>query len=264
MLKNVFKDKRKNLMLILILVFLLPVIIYAAQKIQEYRSRAAGTFEVDMKFNPASGTFHQEDNVSLKVVVQKTSGRNINISGIQAVINVAPEFIVNSISCLAPFTGLPFTKINGQQVTVFCAISPGVTPIALTNLEVPFALLNLTVNPTATEGVSVVYFESTRVTEAGVTSPEVPDVSTGGTQGEYTIALKVTCPRANLGNLNCSLEGCIDTADYELFRQAFGQDASTITVPPDQATPDLFVDFMNLVDTADYEILRSNFGSCGQ
>ena len=70
------------------------------------------------------------------------------------------------------------------------------------------------------------------------------------------------CIRGNLGNLNCSVDGCIDSADFELFRQTFGQEVSGITALAGQYTSDLAVDSANLINTTDYEILRSNFGTC--
>lgn len=72
------------------------------------------------------------------------------------------------------------------------------------------------------------------------------------------------CIRGPRGNLDCSLDGCIDTADFELFRQAFGLPVSQINISSGHYTPDLIQDAGNLIDTADYEILRSNFGSCSQ
>lgn len=70
------------------------------------------------------------------------------------------------------------------------------------------------------------------------------------------------CIRGANGNLDCSLDGCIDTADFELFRQSFGKTTVELNISPTHHTPDLIVDSNNLVDTADYEILRANFGTC--
>ncbi len=75
----------------------------------------------------------------------------------------------------------------------------------------------------------------------------------------------ILCLRGNLGNLDCSNDGCIDTTDYELFRQYFGFTVTALpSIPSGQLmhTPDLIVDNSNAIDTSDYEIIRSNFGTC--
>ncbi|OGG02134.1 hypothetical protein A2W14_02725 [Candidatus Gottesmanbacteria bacterium RBG_16_37_8] len=259
MLKNLLSDQKKKIKLIIVLLLFLPVLIYATKLVQNMQKQAAGSNEVDVKFNPSTASYSKGDNISLKMVVQKTSQRSISISGVQAVFNVGNEMNVNNVSCLSPFTGLPFVRINSQQVTVFCAIGPGASPVALTSQEISFALVNITVKPDAMEGTTYINFEATRVTETG---SQATDVSTGGITGQYTIVMVARCPRGELGNLDCSADGCIDTADFELFRQAFGKGVNEITVPDGQSTPDLVVDAFNSIDTADYEILRSNFGSC--
>ena len=72
----------------------------------------------------------------------------------------------------------------------------------------------------------------------------------------------LACTRGELGNLDCSTDGCIDTADFELFNQDFGKTTSELNTPSGNFSPDLVSDAGNMIDTADYEILRSNFGSC--
>ena len=90
-----------------------------------------------------------------------------------------------------------------------------------------------------------------------VTSTPIPPSPTDGTTPPPG-----NCPAGDKGNLDCNIDGCIDTADYELFRQNFGSAVGSITVPAGQHTPDLVPDSANMIDTADYEILRANFGSC--
>lgn len=72
------------------------------------------------------------------------------------------------------------------------------------------------------------------------------------------------CPNGNLGNLNCDDDGCIDTSDYQLFRDNFGKTVSQIIIPFNQLlhTPDLLPDALNVINTGDFEILRNNFGNC--
>lgn len=72
----------------------------------------------------------------------------------------------------------------------------------------------------------------------------------------------IPCPRGNMGNLDCSVNGCIGTSDFQLFREYFGASADNITVPAGQHTPDLVNDDLRIINTADYEMFRSNFGSC--
>lgn len=72
------------------------------------------------------------------------------------------------------------------------------------------------------------------------------------------------CIRGELGNLDCSTNGCIDTSDFELFRQDFGKPVSQLNIPSNHHSPDLIIDSLNYIDTADFEIFRSNFGRCGK
>lgn len=77
-----------------------------------------------------------------------------------------------------------------------------------------------------------------------------------------------SCLNGEKGNLDCSSDGCVNTTDFELFRQAFGKLISEIAVSSGHHTPKLANDcnFSNascLVGTADYEIFRQNFGTCG-
>src|SRR3989344_9488476 len=72
----------------------------------------------------------------------------------------------------------------------------------------------------------------------------------------------IPCPRGSYGNLDCSLNGCIDTADFELFRQAFGKAVSTLVIPLGQHTPDLLLDSSAIIDTGDFGVFSNNFGMC--
>lgn len=68
------------------------------------------------------------------------------------------------------------------------------------------------------------------------------------------------CLRGLVGNLDCSGEGMVDTADFELFRQNFGKPLGSVNVGNNMFSPDIFVDVNDQIDTADFEIFRSNFG----
>lgn len=176
----------KQLLLIVLLALALPLLVIAAMQIQELRKHAAGTNEVAVKLSPASGNFSSGQTMTIKMTLSNTAQRTINISGAQAVLSVDGKFTINSATCLSPFNGLPFTKINGTSVTVMCAIGTGSTPIAVTSAEVPFAQLSLTVAGSAANGAAPIAFTSTRATEAGIAG-QAPDVSTGGEAGSYTI-----------------------------------------------------------------------------
>lgn len=63
----------------------------------------------------------------------------------------------------------------------------------------------------------------------------------------------ISCPRGNMGNLNCDSQGCINNEDLTIFRTYFGKPG---------AVGNFFNDVSTIIDTADYEILRQNFGTC--
>ncbi|OGG02135.1 hypothetical protein A2W14_02730 [Candidatus Gottesmanbacteria bacterium RBG_16_37_8] len=176
----------KKLILVILLALVLPLLVLAARQIQDTRKRAAGSNEVGMRFSPASGTFTAGEQVRVKVVMHKLATRTINVSGVQAVLNVSDKFNIDSVQCEAPFNALPFVRINGQSVTLMCAIASVANPVAVTSADLPFASLNLTVADAAVDGPAPIAFSSTRATEAGIAG-QAPDVSTAGTTGDYNI-----------------------------------------------------------------------------
>ena len=254
-------DQKKRLMLVAALAVTLPAVVAGAQLIKQMRSQAAGSYEVGLKVFPVSGSFHLGDNVKLQLKMNKIASRPITVSGAQAVLTVGDKFRINNATCLPPFNGLPFIRINAPEVTIFCAVSTSASPVNLTTTELAWATLDLTVEDFASDGPTQVTFNSTRVTEAGVPG-QAPDVSTAGSLSTYTIIATPPCPRGEVGNLDCSTDSCIDTLDFELFRQAYGLTLAEINVPLGQATPDMVVDALDQIDTADYEIFRANFGTC--
>lgn len=178
--------KQKNIKTLIILLFVviaLPILLLAASTIQDIRNRAAGTNEVAIKFSPSSGSFSATGPLSVKVVMSNLAGRAIKVSGAQAVVNVSDLFTINSATCLAPFNGLPFVRVEGTVVTVMCSIATGSTPVSVTGTDLPFASLNLT---GAAEGTAALSFTSTRATEAGIVG-QAPDVSTAGVAASYTL-----------------------------------------------------------------------------
>lgn len=78
---------------------------------------------------------------------------------------------------------------------------------------------------------------------------------------QSTCTAQTNCPRGNLGNLNCSLDGCINSLDLAIFIPAFGI-STPQSIPQNQASPDLFEDNVSIVDSADFEILRQHYNTC--
>ncbi|KKS95888.1 MAG: hypothetical protein UV73_C0013G0033 [Candidatus Gottesmanbacteria bacterium GW2011_GWA2_43_14] len=175
-----------KLLLLSAVVIILPLAVYLALNRQELRERAAGSNEVDIKFTPSSGTRPLGASFEIAATVNKLAQRSISVSGVQMTVTAADQFALNSATCQAPFNGLPFVSINGQSMTVMCAISAGATPVALTGTNLTFAKVNLTVKPEAAVGEAGLTFTSTRVTEAGI-SGQAPDVSTAGGNALYTL-----------------------------------------------------------------------------
>ena len=70
------------------------------------------------------------------------------------------------------------------------------------------------------------------------------------------------CSAGAQGNLDSSLNACIDTGDFELFRQAFGKQVSSLNTPAGQHTPNLLQDSSLIIDTGDYGVFSLNFGIC--
>ena len=70
------------------------------------------------------------------------------------------------------------------------------------------------------------------------------------------------CPRGELGNLNCSSDGCINQADLTVFQPFLGKFPPSSDAIQNQHTPNLLNDQSTYIDTGDYEILRQHFGSC--
>lgn len=176
-----------RLVILAFLLLALPLAILLAVTPTKVQKRAEGSKEVSLKFVPSSGSYNRGSPLSLKMAIYNLTTRQIVASGVQSVINVANEFTIDSVTCEAPFNGLPFVRIDAQRVTVMCAIAAGATPVNLTAGETNFATLNLTVKDTAVDGTTAaIAFSSTRVTEAGVPG-QAPDVSTAGEAASYTI-----------------------------------------------------------------------------
>jgi len=168
---------------------------------------------------------------------------------------LTPTYTPTPTSTLIPTpTGTPMpttTPLPTYTPTPFPTATPTLSP---TPLSTP------TTSPTVTPSLTKTPTPTSFTNTPTVTPIESPTLTP-------TIIPSVTptpevCPRGSLGNLDCSPDGCIDTADFELFRQDFGKSATELNIPSNHHTPDLWVDNNNQIDTADYEIFRANFGTC--
>lgn len=188
---NSIKLHKKQIIILLGLLFLiiiLPLALWLTRQRQEIRKKAEGTREVDVVINPVSGTFYRGDTFDIDVELFDVSfQRNIKVSGAQATINISDKLNINSVKCIDPFHGLSIARINGQTVTFLCAIGVGTIPPLITNSNLRFGSMSLTVRNEATSGGALLNFTSTRVTEAGVEG-QAPDVSTRGQNATYTIS----------------------------------------------------------------------------
>ncbi|KKS95427.1 MAG: hypothetical protein UV73_C0018G0040 [Candidatus Gottesmanbacteria bacterium GW2011_GWA2_43_14] len=165
--------------------FLLLATLISRQNI-DIRNRAAGTNEIDIHFLPPSGTFSPGQTFDAQLNLFKVASRSINVSGAQVVLDISTKFNIVSANCIAPFDGLPFVSIQGQKVTLMCAIAIGTNPVPVTSSDLAFANVKLMVDPGAAVGSAPISFTSTRATEGGI-SGQAPDVSTAGTAPSYII-----------------------------------------------------------------------------
>jgi hypothetical protein len=184
---------KQNILLILSLVILLslPIAIIISNQAQDIKNFAQGTNEVDLRFTPVSLDIQKGSNVVSDIKIFKTATRNITSSGAQAILNLNSAFSNISASCVAPFNGMPFVRVNGNQVTVLCGIAFSANPVSLNANGTSFARVSFTVNTNASLGAAPVVFTQTRVTEAGVVG-QSPDVSTAGITANFNIVAGVS------------------------------------------------------------------------
>ena len=184
MISSLPRNKLIALFIVLGLLAVLPMVIYLAMTRQDLRNRAAGSDEVGIRFSPTNIYKIEGETFDVSVNAYKIAERIIKASGAQVKLSVDDSFSINSAQCTAPFDGVPFTRIDGQTVTVICAISPASDPVDLTADDLPFAAINLTLNTPSHEGPLEIILESTRITEAGVAG-QAPDVSTAGEDATF-------------------------------------------------------------------------------
>ena len=183
-------------------------------------------------FDPTLGRLTSEilTTPQLSTIVEKTSMVNANSTGMVVIV------VASSPSDSPPVGLFELANFSLDSNTSFSGITTNLTFDSFDSQIVDRNGPQLTAN----------YLDATIYIEGAPTPTDI-----GG-----------ACNRGDLGNLDCSIDGCVDTADFEIFRQAFGLDVGSIVVPPGQHTPDLSLDFSSVIDTADYEVFRSNFGTC--
>lgn len=190
MMKLMTKKQKLGLAVFILLIAVLPALVILSRNNQDIRNRAAGTSEVNVSFNPSTGTKPIGTPFDLELRVNKnpivTAGRDILVSGAQATVTVSDKFIINSATCKSPFDGLKVARITGQSITFMCAIGVGAEPVSTTGLGTGFADINLTPKDD-TSGVADITFDSTRITEAGIPG-QAPDVSNAGQNATFTIS----------------------------------------------------------------------------
>lgn len=116
-------------------------------------------------------------------------------------------------------------------------------------------------SPSATPYPTTGTTDPPTATPTTLTPTDLPTATSTTLTPTYT---PIPCPAGEKGNLDCSADSCINTADFELFRQAFGNDKNDSSLMLYPHTPDLFQDDSNIIDTADYQIFYSNFATCSQ
>ena len=193
------KKQISNILIIVLLLFLLAVALVVVRQRQEIRKKAVGSGEVDLLFNPGDGVrvANEQFSVDLALKIAPTgSPRSINVSGADVIINASDKLDINSVNCLAPFTGLALATFSGHTATFHCAIGVGVTPVALSLSAVkPFAVINFTVSSAAVTGdVLTLQFDSqsTKVTEVvtftGTPTPGLaPNLATAGLNASFAV-----------------------------------------------------------------------------
>lgn len=191
--------------LLLVIIGILAVV-SSTQKSQDIRNRAVGTGEVDIRFDPSSGTYSPGQSFDVYLKLYATAG-NISVSGAEATVNVSDQFTINSYSCTTPFDKLTYAIPNGQNITFRCAVGlpdpppNNYSPVVVTSAGQSFAKINLTVKSSAQPGTTMLLSfpiisqgkVDTRVTRAGL-SGQAPDVSTSGQNASFTIPTLTPIP----------------------------------------------------------------------
>lgn len=215
--------------------------------------------DVEINFSPASVNVPPATKISVMV-----NAGNKEAAFIRAVFNFDPtkikltsEITINSImSTVVEKTPLSEANTSGKVIIV-AALSP--TDTAPTG-SFELASFNIDANTSVMGATDTLIFDRN---DSQVVDKSGPQLLVN--YSDTTVSVNgstAVCSRGEMGNLNCSIDGCVDTADFELFNQDFGKTIAELNIVSGNRTPDLVTDVNNMIDTADYEILRANFGSC--
>lgn len=276
------KPVSKNLAVIVILFTILIAGIVAAVSLnqQPRKDLKAATTSYSLLLYPTSQTMAVGESKTFElraVFTNPQSGERLDYSrtelsfsnaNLEAPASVYIDTSVSGFEKIFRVDGPTQINASGKIVIELGAKTPGTGPS--TGAPLTLARIILKGKAVTSSSMPITIGTSQMVNNQSVSLPiasvqgstyQVTASSLSPTAGPTTAG---SCVRGALGNLDCSTDGCIDTSDFELFRQGYGHLASSLSVPSNHHTPDLIVDSTGYVDTADYNILFQNFGTCSQ
>ncbi|MBI4137341.1 hypothetical protein HY469_04730, partial [Candidatus Roizmanbacteria bacterium] len=180
-------------------------------------------------------------NFVFDAITTNTKDTNITVENVTADSLVSATGL--SIDIIIQPTSTPTPTVTPTQTPTPVPPTPTQTPTPTvtpthTPTPLPTATPTSTPIPTPTTTPSPTHTPVPTATNTPIPTPTHTPTPT-----------PIPCPGGYLGNLDCSLDSCIDTGDFELFRQAFGQSVSSLTIPLGQHTPDLLLDSSSVIDT---------------
>ena len=223
-------------------------------------------YETGVFFSPQVAAVPPVTNMR---IMMNSGGRSVAFARIVFTFDTSKIRMASEITTTGQMsTTVEKTSMNNAnttgRATIVIAASPSDNP---PNGIFEFASFDIDANTGESDIQTYLNFDQADSQLVDAAGPEIPTQYTDAVITVHGSAISGTppvseCPRGPEGNLDCDTMGCVDTADFELFRQAYGKTVGEISVPAGQHTPDLVTDSFNMIDTADYEILRANFGSC--
>lgn len=214
--------------------------------------------DAEIIFSPASVNVPPATKVSVMVNAgnKEAAFTRVVFNFDPAKIKLTSEITINSnMSTVVEKTPLSAANTSGKIIIV-AALSP--TDTAPTG-SFELASFNIDANTSVSDAADTLIFDRN---DSQVVDKSGPQLLVNYYDATVSVNGPSACVRGEMGNLNCSIDGCVDTADFELFNQDFGKTTAELNIVSGSHTPDLVTDANNMIDTADYEILRANFGSC--